>query len=167
MTSSFSSSAGTGGPATAAMTVPGAPILGKSFAPSLLQLFGTGSTLTFTITNPNAAADLIDIAFSDTLPSGLAISTPSGLTGNCGGTVTADAATNSITLSGGSLAPGASCTISVSVSGTAIGVVTNTTSTITASSSEIALVGEPATAQAEVNALFFLWFFHESGGGKP
>jgi hypothetical protein len=142
------------------------PTITKAFADSELQLLGPSNTtaLSFTITNPNAAVTLPDIAFTDTLPGGLIVSTPNGLTGSCGGgTITAGAGSSSISLSGATLAGGASCTFSVNVTATAIGVQTNTTSTVTALGG--ALVGSPATATTAVDDLFFNWFLAGSGGG--
>jgi hypothetical protein len=142
---------------TASLIVVGPPTLTKAFADSEIQLLGLNSTaLSFTLTNPNAAP-LTGLAFTDTLPSGLIISTPNGLTGSCdAGTITATAGSNSISLSGAMLAAGASCTFSVNVTGIAIGVQTNTTSTLT---SNDAPPGGPATATTSVDFLYFYWFF--------
>ena len=155
---------GVGNTSTATLTVALPPTITKAFAGSTLQLLGPGDTtaLTFTITNPNAATTLTGIAFTDILPSGLAVASPSGLTSNCGGVV--GAASNAITLTGGSIVGGLSCSITVNVTATAIGVFTNTTSTITATGG---LVGNAATATITVNDLFVFWFFAESGGGRP
>ena len=74
------------------------------------------------------------LQFSDTLPAGLVISTPSVVTGTCGGgTINAPAGSNLITVDSAVLAPLASCTFSVNVSsdGTVLGLLTNTTSTVT------------------------------------
>jgi hypothetical protein len=133
------------------------PTITKAFADSQIQLFGPSSTvLSFTLTNPNTTTTLTGLAFTDALPSGLIVSTPNGLTGSCGGTIAATAGSNSISLSGASLAPGASCTFSVNVTATAIGVQTNTTSTVT---SNEAPPGAPATVSTSVDDLFFFWFF--------
>jgi hypothetical protein len=136
------------------------PTITKAFADSELQLFGASTTLSFAITNPNATT-LTSVGFTDTLPSGLVVSTPNGLTAKCGlflpgGGITAVAGSNSISLSGATLPAGASCTFSVNVTGTAIGVQTNTTSTVT---SIEAAPGAPATATVSVDFLYFLWFF--------
>jgi hypothetical protein len=134
------------------------PTITKQFADSQIQLFGPSNStaLSFTIMNPNTITTLTGLAFTDTLPSGLIVSTPNGLTGSCGGTIMAIAGSNSISLSGGTLAPSASCTFSVNVTGTEIGVQTNTTSTVT---SNEAPPGAPATATTSVDDLFFFWFF--------
>lgn len=74
------------------------------------------------------AITLTGIAFSDTLPVGLQISTPNGLSGNSGGgTVSATAGTGSLSLTGGSLVSLASCTAAVNVTGITAGAQLNTT----------------------------------------
>jgi len=156
-----------GTPATATLTVALPPTITKAFADSQLEFPGPGDTtaLSFTITNPNTIA-MPGITFFDTLPSGLIISTPNGEIGSCdGGTITAPAGTNSLSLAGATLAAGTSCTFSVNVTATQIGVLVNTTSSITAFGGD--LVGAPATASVSVVNLFFHWFFSEGGGGKP
>src|SRR5258706_561605 len=134
------------------LQLPVPPTLVKSFSPSKIAPGGT-TTLTFTITNPNAATILTGIsftdtfpsvltvtltnpnttttltglAFTDTLPAGLVVPISTVVANTCGGTVTTTP--NSISLSGGALAPGASCTITATVAatGAAIGLLTNTT----------------------------------------
>ena len=88
----------------------------KSFNPSTTTAGGT-STLSFTITNPNAVS-ITDVNFSDTLPGTLVIaSTPAVTTTNCGSpTVTAAAGTGTISASTITLAPSGTCVISVSIS---------------------------------------------------
>jgi uncharacterized repeat protein (TIGR01451 family) len=143
--------------ANATTTVVAPPTITKVFTDSELQLFGASTALSFAITNPNTTA-LTGIAFTDTLPAGLVVSTPNGLTGSCGGgTITATGGSNSISLSGATLAGGASCTFSVNVTGTAVGTFTNTTGPVTAVGGTI--VGNAATATISVDFLFFYWFF--------
>jgi CSLREA domain-containing protein len=107
------------------------PTISKAFgAPSISQ--GGSTSLSFTIANPNASTTLTGIGFTDSLPSGLVVSTPNGLTGSCGGgTITAVAASGSVSLSGASLAGSASCIFSINVNGTTSGVKNNTTSAVT------------------------------------
>jgi uncharacterized repeat protein (TIGR01451 family) len=125
-----------------------APIL----APTLTKVFGAATididvttTLTFTLTNPAAnPITLTGLAFTDTLPAGLIVDAAQvSPFAACGGTVTATPLGNSISLAGGTLAPGASCTFTVNVHSTSAGVKTNTTSTVT---SNEAPAGTPATA---------------------
>ena len=140
-----SANGGTGNTATATVFVATPPNLSKVFGEvSILPLSST--TLTFTLMNPNRIVTLDALQFSDTLPPGLVISTPSVVTGSCGGgTIVAPAGSNLITLGSAVLAPQASCTFSVNVSsdGSVVGYVTNTTSTVTSTE---ALPGAAASA---------------------
>ncbi|HEU4414231.1 MAG TPA: hypothetical protein VFT65_05560, partial [Candidatus Angelobacter sp.] len=119
-----STNGGTGNTATANLTVATPPSITKAFGAASIPLNGTTS-LTFSITNPNTNVALSGIAFTDNLPAGLVVATPNGLNNTCGGTVTAVAGSGSISLSGGTLASSASCTVSVNVTGTVAGVKNN------------------------------------------
>ena len=125
---------GTGGTASATVTVAAgiaAPTITKSFAPTSIAVGGT-STLSFTITNPNASTAFTGVGFSDTFPAGVVISTPNGLTGSCGaGTFTAVAGNGNFILSGGTIPASGSCTFSVSVTGNTAGTKVNTTNAVT------------------------------------
>src|SRR5260370_2941275 len=91
-------------------------MLTKAFGADSIPLNGTTS-LTFTISNPESRA-MTGVGLSDDLPAGLVVSTPNGLTGSYGGgSVTAAAGSNSILLSGASVAPGASCNFTLNVTG--------------------------------------------------
>ena len=97
------------------------PTISKVFGASTIFLNGTTS-LTFTINNPNAVA-LTGVSFSDTLPSGLVVATPNGLSGSCGaGTIVAAAGSSSISLSGGTMPANGNCVFSVGVTGRTTGV---------------------------------------------
>jgi hypothetical protein len=87
------------------------------------------TTLTFTINNPNATS-LSGVAFSDAF-GGLVVATPNGLTGSCGGIVTAVSGSGGISLTGGSVGANSSCNFSVNVIGTTTGTKNNTTGPIT------------------------------------
>lgn len=156
-TGAVSSSLGSGAAATATLIVGSRPVLTKTFGAVSI---GAGSSigLTFTLSNPNVFSTLVGLAFSDTLPAGLVVSNPNGLSGSCGGgTITAVAGSSSIALTGASLAPGAACTFSVNVraTGTPEGALTNNTSTVTSQGP----AGLAATASIFVGTPFQVSYF--------
>jgi len=101
------------------------PTVTKSFSPPEVSLGGT-ATVTFAVSNPNASA-ASGIGFTDLLPAGLVVATPNGAGGTCNGTTTATAGSNSISLSGASLAASGGCTVLVNVTGITAGGWNNTT----------------------------------------
>ena len=136
-----------GNTSCAPLTVIIPPEILKSFAAPSITLGGTTS-VSFKIMNPNQSTALTGVNFTDTLPAGLIVATPSGILGSCpGGTITAVAGSNQISLSGVTLAAAASCTFSVNVIGVAIGTWINTTSTINSGNGGN---GPPATATLTV-----------------
>jgi large repetitive protein len=126
------------------------PSISKSFGAASIPANGTTS-LSFTITNPAAnTVSLTGIAFSDTLPAGMIVATPNGLTGTCGGgTITAVAGSGAVSLSGATLAANASCTFSVNVNGTSTGLKSNTTAAVTSTNGG---TGNTASASLTVTA---------------
>jgi uncharacterized repeat protein (TIGR01451 family) len=128
------------------------PTISKSFgAPSIPV--GGSTSLAFTLRNGNPYAPLSGIGFSDTLPGGLVISSPNGLTGACGGgTITATAGSGVVSLSGAVLTGGQSCTFSANVTGLTAGDKNNTTGPVTSNeggtggtaSAPIAVVAPPS-----------------------
>jgi arabinogalactan endo-1,4-beta-galactosidase len=124
------------------------PTISKAFGASSVALNGS-TTLTFNLSNPNTAISLSGIGFTDTFPTGLMVSTPNGLTGSCGGgTITAAAGSNSISLSGASLVAGASCTFAENVVGATAGVQNNVTSAVTSTEA-----GNGGTASAQITVI--------------
>ena len=143
-----STEGGTGNTSNASITVVAPPVIIKAFGAASIPLNGSTS-LTFTIQNNNTGTTLTGVGFSDTLPAGLVVSTPNGLTGSCGGgTITATQATNVISLTGASLAQSTSCTFAVNVTGTAAGTQNNTTGNVTSTEG-----GTGGTASASVNVV--------------
>jgi arabinogalactan endo-1,4-beta-galactosidase len=140
------SSAGCGGGSSGNSSPPAVkspPTITKAYGAASLPLNGATS-LTFTLTNPNSGGSLSGVGFTDTLPAGQTVATPSGLMGSCGGgTITAVAGSSSVGLSGASLAASASCSFAVNVIVTASGTQTNTTSAVTSTE---AGSGETASA---------------------
>ena len=131
-----SNESGPGGTATATLTVTPlpAPGLTKSFGASSIPVGGTTS-MSFTVANTNASSSLTGIAFSDTFPAGLAVSTPNGLFNSCGGTLTAVAGSSSLSLSGAALPASASCSIQINVTPSTVSAMTNVTGQITSNES--------------------------------
>jgi arabinogalactan endo-1,4-beta-galactosidase len=122
------------------------PTVSKTFVAASVPLSGTTS-LTFNVANPNSGTSLSGIGFSDTLPAGLAVANPNGLTGSCGGgMITAAASSGTVSLAGATLTASTSCTFAVGVTGTGTGMQNNTTGAITAAES-----GKGATASASLN----------------
>ena len=102
------------------------PTIAKVFGAAGVNL-GSSTSLTFNLSNPNSSVSLSGVGFTDTLPSGLAVSTPNGLSGTCGGgTITATAGGSSISLAGASLSAAASCSFAVNITGSALGAQTTT-----------------------------------------
>ena len=83
-----STNGGTGNTASANLTVASPPSIVKAFGAATIPLNSTTS-LTFNITSPNTVTTLTGIAFTDSLPAGLAVASPNNLSNTCGGTATA------------------------------------------------------------------------------
>jgi large repetitive protein len=143
-----SSEGGTGTTSnTAMLNVVAPPSIAKAFGATSIPLNGSTS-LTFTITNPaaNAVAEA-GVAFTDSLPAGIVVSTPNGLTNTCGGSATAVAGSASISLTSGTVGVGATCTLIANVTGTSSGNFVNTTSNVTSTNGGS---GNTATATVSV-----------------
>ncbi len=108
-------------PAEASLTnLPGASV-SKFFAPNPVSNASSDySLLTITIQNTSTFA-LTGMGLLDTLPAGLEIAAVPAPVNNCGGTLTSDAGTQIIRLTGGTLAGSSSCTLVVGVRGSTIG----------------------------------------------
>lgn len=132
----------------AQLSVLAPPTIAKSFSPPAIGINGA-STLTITITNPNAAA-LNGVAFTDSYPNGLKNTATPSVTNTCGGTLSGGTANGtSIGLSGGALNANASCTVNVQVTSATNGSYTNTTSAVTSTNGG---AGNTASATLVVSA---------------
>jgi uncharacterized repeat protein (TIGR01451 family) len=128
----LTSDAGNSGPATDdLMVVTGLPGFTKSFEPSTVALGGR-STLTFTIDNSLGGANVASLNFTDTMPSGMVVASPSNATTDCEhdlipAVLTAVPGTQVISLASNgqpsypALAAGSTCTVEVDVIGGAVG----------------------------------------------
>ena len=122
---------------------PAPPAMPAAFAAPSMSV-GQAVALTFTIANGSGNGPVTGVGFSDTLPTGLTVS--SGSASACGvGTLTRTSPSG-IALSGGSLADGASCQVSAIVTGSAAGAYTTTTGAVSSTEG-----GPGNTASASVN----------------
>lgn len=108
-------------PASATITVIAVtpPSLTKIFVPSTIFV-GQTSQLTITLNNNDSDTNLTGATYTDTLPAGLQIANPNGLTvTNCGAgaNVTAPANGTTITLTNGTITPSQNCLVRVNVTG--------------------------------------------------
>ncbi|MBR0901985.1 Ig-like domain repeat protein [Bradyrhizobium liaoningense] len=116
------------GPALAQAAI---PTLSKSFGAASIPLNGS-TTLTFTVTNTSSTDSAANVTFTDSLPAGLVVATPNGLSESCtnAGPPTTTAVAGSGTISFvnpvlGISGSGGSCTVTVNVTGTSNGTKTN------------------------------------------
>ena len=119
-----------GTPASASFTVNTvAPTVSVLFVPTNLALNGT-TTMTISVTNPNAVA-MTGVGFTNNnYPAGLTGATTATITGpSCTGTLTAT--TGSLRLAGGTVPPNTICSYSVVVTGTTVGAKSNSAVTVT------------------------------------
>lgn len=142
-----SNEGGTGGTASASLTVVAPPTISAVFTPSTISTAAGVSTLQLTLTNPNSTTSLSLVGFSDTLPSGLEVASPGNITNNCSAAPFAVDAT--VELTGATLAADASCVITVEVQADSAGVYTDATGAVTSSE---AGTGNDVTASLSVMA---------------
>jgi hypothetical protein len=124
--------------------------VGKQFAPASIAAGGT-STLTITLTNPNAVA-LQGVAFTDTYPAGIAnaASPNTGVTGTgCSGTRSAAPGGGSFAVTAGVVPAGGTCSFFVTVTGSSPGSFTDSSGSV---STPIALNSPAASATLTVGA---------------
>ncbi|MGD2114766.1 MAG: hypothetical protein PVG07_06930, partial [Acidobacteriota bacterium] len=105
------------------------PTWQKSFTPSTIGP-GSVSTLRFDINNPEPVP-APNLAFTDNLPAGMTIASPSQAFSTCGGTLDAPDGGSTITLSGGGIGASSSCYITVDVTSSTPGTHTNVSGDLT------------------------------------
>ncbi|MCH9698017.1 MAG: IPTL-CTERM sorting domain-containing protein [Gammaproteobacteria bacterium] len=156
----------TGNTASDTLTVSAAPLLKMSFTDDPVAP-GDTVTLEFTLTHSaNASADATGITFTDNLTA--LVPAIAGLTANLpalpdppcgtGSSLTGSAGDTLLTLMGGSLSPGESCTFSVTLDvpmGTASGSYTNTTSGVSATVSGMPVTSSATSADLDVGGMLF------------
>ncbi len=159
-TSPITASTGTGSSASDVLFVQPAPLLSMTFAEESAAAGGT-VTLDYTITNSSPSAAASDITFENNFFAGFPTAVLSSIPaeGFCGpgsiatftplgGFVPAQ-----LLVSGGNLAPGASCTFSITLNVSAdapTGAVTNTTGPISGTVEGVIYTGQPASDTIEI-----------------
>ena len=146
----------TGNTASDGLEVVAAPSITKEFTDDPVQPGGTANLDFFLTHDAFAPASATNISFTDDLTATLSgLMFNSLLSDDCGGTLSG---LSTLTYSGGSLAPGASCTVSATldVPGSATsGEYTNTSSVITATVSGVTATGNAATDDLSIAGLTF------------
>jgi hypothetical protein len=136
-------------PATANLLIEAAPVFTKSFTPSSVGV-GQTSVLSFVIDNTASTVIASNLSFTDTFPAGLVVDTTPAVNNTCAGTVTAIAGSGSITLSGGSVSAGSSCTLQVTTMANVAGMLVNTTTDLTSSSGNSGTASDTLTVNAQL-----------------
>ncbi|MBK6980974.1 MAG: hypothetical protein IPH30_05335 [Betaproteobacteria bacterium] len=133
------------GSGVANLTVVGAALT-KAFAPAAITA-GTVSRLTFTITNGAGNPAQANLAFTETLPAGVAIAAVPNTASTCtGGSVNAPGGGATLALSGASFAAGGTtCTVGVDVTSATPGAYNNLPANISGLSPGLSAAGLSAT----------------------
>ena len=143
----LTSSSGNSGTAADSLTVEPPPTFAKAFAPGVISVAGV-STLTFTVDNSANTLAVTGLDFTDNLPAGVTVASPSNAATTCGGTVTAVAASGVISFTGGSVAGGATCTVSADVTSSVPGSHVNLTGSLTSSAGDSGTATDTLTVEA-------------------
>jgi hypothetical protein len=139
-----STNGGTGGSASASLTIANPPSISTLFLPNQVSQ-NQETELSFEIDNPNSNSfppnsdvTLTGVGFTDSLPAGLVVASPSQASNSCGGTLTAVPGASAVTLHGGTVPvasetnPSGACFISLEVTPTSAGTRNNTTGPVSA-----------------------------------
>lgn len=139
---------GTGGEATANLTIMSPPGFAKAFSPDKIPV-NTASILTITLSNSNPVA-ISGASFTDPYPANMINDTPLSAFSTCGGTVTATAGGNSLQLAGGTIPAAGSCTINARVTSAIAGLYTNPAAPFNVTTSN---AGSTASVPADLTVL--------------
>jgi uncharacterized repeat protein (TIGR01451 family) len=103
-----------------------APSVTTTFDQNQIGINGT-SLLSISIVNKNTTIALSGVSFTDSLPAGVNVATPSGIStgSSCGATATVAADNKSVSLNGGAIAANATCTITFNVTSSKDGTYSN------------------------------------------
>lgn len=124
------------------------PTFSKTFSPDNIGS-GSQSSLVYTITNVDSFV-INDVAFTNTLPANVSLANPALAETSCSNaTLTAADGGTSVTLSGGSIAANASCTVTVRVTSSTVGTHTNTTGDLTSDQGNSGSATDDLTVSAD------------------
>ncbi|MEZ4833343.1 MAG: hypothetical protein R2873_15400 [Caldilineaceae bacterium] len=156
----------TGHAATGGLTVVAAPFLSKTFLENPVSA-GDTVALQYTLSHDeNATADATDITFTDDLDAALTgLVSTSPTQNNVCGTGSQLSGTSSLTLTGGSLAPGSTCSFSVTLqvpTGAAAGTYASASGDVIATLDKETVTGPGATVDLEVGSVVFTKRFTDS-----
>lgn len=101
------------------------PTIDKTFNPTTI-FEGQTSRVTITIDNPVEGLSITNTNLTDTFPAGMVVAGTPDVINTCGGTVTAVATMDSVSLTAGTVPPGSSCSFSVLVTTNVFGTFDNT-----------------------------------------
>ena len=107
------------------VSAPGNPSISKVFSPASI-VADFSSQLVITLGNNNLTPQVLETDFTDTLPSGVNVSNPALVGGNCPGAVAALPGSSTVTYANGSSIPVGGCTITANVTASTTGQYTNT-----------------------------------------
>ncbi|WP_049721187.1 DUF7933 domain-containing protein [Gilvimarinus polysaccharolyticus] len=119
----------------------------QDFSPATIGQGGL-SRLTFTVENTGLTPET-NLNVTNTLPAGISVANVSDLQNSCMGQASAPNGGNTISLSGGRLGAGKSCTFSALVTGSTIGSFTNTSGDLTSSSGNSGTSSDDLTIAAQ------------------
>jgi hypothetical protein len=143
---SLTSSLGDSEPASATLdvSIAATPGFSKAFAETSIAQ-GATTILTYTIDNSGSLVEVSDLAFTDTLPTGLKVDASVAPENSCEGTLTATGDSVDISLQGGTIAAGESCDIEISILSEAAG------DFVSESDALISSLGNSGTASASLS----------------
>jgi trimeric autotransporter adhesin len=96
------------------------PTVSPSFDGAATMPAGGTATLSFRMTNPASGQAATAVSFRSGLSPGLAVASPSGLSGSCGNVIAAEGG-QTVSVSGASLSAGAACSFSIQVAAVGLG----------------------------------------------
>ncbi|PCK07792.1 MAG: hypothetical protein COA42_12470 [Alteromonadaceae bacterium] len=124
------------------------PTFSVAFSPTTIGPSST-STLTYTIDNSAQASAVTGMNFSNTLPTGVVIASPSRASTNCvDGQFSATPGANTLTFSDYRLSAQTTCTLSVDVTSVTPGAHVNTTDTLTTNAGNVSTANATLTVDA-------------------